>query len=394
MKRFYSILSIALLVVVVSLMLFGCRSKEVESALIYINQQNDWNKAMEQLKMAVQVNPADVEAHVLLAEGYGQFGDYENMVKEIDTAEKLMEGAPNPKFQTKLNYLRDKYWRISFNKGVGNVKKDSLEAAKKDFENCILIDANRPESYQNLGYVNVQLKNLDAAVENYKAAVKINPKDTDALISLINLYINAKKYQEAIDACDKILAMDPDNAQAIAEKAMAYDLLGNTEEAFKAYEQALAKNPDNKDLLFNMGRLYYRKGQYEQAIEKFKAVLESNPDDFESNVNIGNAYLLIAENYLKKYRDMDEKQLNKHADEFKADNKKAKEFYKLAIPYLEKAVVLAPDNPTGWYNLGVAYVQAGEAKKGADCFTISDQVKEGNLLKASDFVDENLSHLK
>jgi flagellar biosynthesis/type III secretory pathway protein FliH len=34
----------------VGLVLFGCRSKEVESALIYINQQNDWDKAMEQLK--------------------------------------------------------------------------------------------------------------------------------------------------------------------------------------------------------------------------------------------------------------------------------------------------------------------------------------------------------
>lgn len=394
MKRFYSILSIALLIVVVSLVMFGCRSKEVESALIYINQQNDWDKAMEQLKIAVQVNPADVEAHVLLAEGFGQKGDYANMVREISTAESLMEGAPNPKFQNRLNYLRDKYWRISFNKGVGNVKKDSLEAAKKDFENCILIDENRPESYQNLGYVNVQLKNLDAAIENYKKAVKINPKDTDALVSLTNLYINAKRYEDAINACDQILAVDPENTQAIAQKAMAYDLLGNSEEAFKAYDQALAKDPNNKDLLFNMGRLYFKKEQYEKAIEKFKSVIESNPDDFEANVNIGNAYLLIAENYLKKYRDMDEKQLNKHAKEFKADNAKAKEFYKHAIPYLEKAVVLSPDNPTGWYNLGVAYVQAGEEKKGADCFTISDQVKENNLLKASDFIDANLSHLK
>ncbi|NOZ60630.1 MAG: tetratricopeptide repeat protein [Calditrichaeota bacterium] len=394
MKRLYSILSIALLVVVVSLMLFGCRSKEVESALIYINQQNDWGKAMEQLKMAVQVNPADVEAHVLLAEGYGQSGDYENMVKEIDTAEKLMEGAPNPKFQNKLNFLRDKYWRISFNKGVSNVKRDSLQAAKKDFENCVLIDANRPESYQNLGYVNVQLKNIDAAVENYKTAVKLNPKDINAFISLTNLYLNQKRYQEAIDACNKILALDPENAQAIAEKAMAYDLLGNSEEAFKAYDEALAKNPNNKDLLFNMGRLYYRKGQYEDAIAKFKAVIESSPDDFEANVNIGNAYLLRAEDFLKKYRDMDEKQLAKHAAEFKSDNASAKEYYKQAIPYLEKAVVLSPDQATGWYNLGVAYVQAGEAKKGAECFNISDQVKEGNLLKASDFIDKNLSHLK
>ncbi len=394
MKRFYSILSFALLFILISLVFFGCRSKEVESALIYINQQNDWDKAMEQLKLAIQVNPADVEAHVLLAEGYGQFGDYDNMVKEIETAEKLMEGAPNPKFKARLDFARDKYWRISFNKGVGNVKKDSLEAAKKDFENCIKIDPNRPEAYQNLGYVNVQLNNLDAAIDNYKQAVRINPKDVDAYVSLANLYLNQKKYQEVVDVCDKILEIQPDHAEALAQKAMAYDLLGKTEEAFKAYEDALSKNPDNKDLLFNLGRLYYRKGKYDKAVEQFKAVIESNPDDFEANVNVGNAFLLIAEGYLKKYRDMTDKELNKHIKEFKEDNAKAKEYFKQAIPYLEKAVVLAPDNPTGWYNLGVAYVQAGEEKKGGECFKISDQVKEGNLLKASDFIDEYLSHLK
>ena len=60
MRTIKSILTVGILVLLVGLMLFGCRSKEVESALIYINQQNDWEKAMEQLDIAVQVNPGDV----------------------------------------------------------------------------------------------------------------------------------------------------------------------------------------------------------------------------------------------------------------------------------------------------------------------------------------------
>ena len=394
MKKLYSILMIAMLVLVVGVLLFGCRSKEVESALIYINQQNDWEKAMEQLHLAVQVNPADVEAHVWLAKGYGHYGEFDKMVKEIDTVEKLMQGAPKPKFQQEIDFLRDKYWRISFNKGVANAKHDSLEAAKKNFEDCIMIDPKRPESYKNLAYVNNQMGDLEAAIKSYQSAVKINPRDIETLSFITNLYINTKQYEKVIETCDKILVIDPENANAVATKAMAYDFMGETDLAFEAYEEALKKDPNNKDLIFNLGRLYYGKQDYENAIKQFEKVLEMSSDDYEANINVGNAYLLLADNILKKYRDMDEKELQKHQKEFKADKVKSKEFYKKSIPYLEKAVVLSPDKYDGWYNLAVAYVQAGETKKGEKCFKISDEVKENDFLNASEFIDEYLSHLK
>ena len=80
MKKMRSIIPIGILVLIVGLMMFGCRSKEVESALIYINQQNDWEKAMEQLDIAVKINPADIEAHVLRGKGFGHYGKFQEMV--------------------------------------------------------------------------------------------------------------------------------------------------------------------------------------------------------------------------------------------------------------------------------------------------------------------------
>ena len=103
MRRIYSVVALSLLVLFLAVIMFGCRSKEVESALIYINQQNDWDKAMEQLEVAVQVNPADVEAQVYLGEGYGRRGDYKKMKEHFDTATKLM-GAPG---QTKQNFMNN-----------------------------------------------------------------------------------------------------------------------------------------------------------------------------------------------------------------------------------------------------------------------------------------------
>jgi Flp pilus assembly protein TadD len=66
-----------------SIGLWACQSKEVTSAKVYI-QQGDWNKAIEQLQIAVQTYPNDPEAHYLLGRGYAEKGMYkERAVRSI-----------------------------------------------------------------------------------------------------------------------------------------------------------------------------------------------------------------------------------------------------------------------------------------------------------------------
>ena len=379
MRRSYSIITLGLLALLLMVMFFGCRSKEVESALIYINQQNDWGKAMEQLDLALQVNPADVEARVLRGEGFGRLGEYEKMNEDFNTAEKMMAepGTANAKFAEKVKYLKDKYWRQSFNKGVGNVKSEKMEDAAKDFSNCITIDPTRPEAHKNLAYVQVLSDQTEAAMSNYEEAIKIDPKDTEAMFSLANLYLSAKKFQETIELMDKVLAAEPGNVDAIAQKAMAFDYLGETDKAFAAYEEALANRPDDKDLTFNLGRLYFLKNDYKNAIEQFKKVLEIAPDDFEANLNTGNAYLSLAENIRKSLSDLDEKELAKIPEaEIKEKTDLAKKYFKAAIPYLEKAGKIQPENPVLWNNLGVAYINAGMEKEGTEAFKKAEELQK------------------
>jgi len=379
MRKIYAIAALSLLLLFLAVMMFGCRSKEVESALIYINQQNDWDKAMEQLQQAVQVNPADLEAQVYLGEGYGRRGEYQKMNEHYDAAKKLMEGAgkANQKFAEKINFDTDKFWRESFNKGVANVKAEKLADAALNFQNCIVIDANRPEAHRNLGYVNLQTENLEAAITNYQEVIRINPKDTETMGDLGRLYMRVNQYDKTIEIMDKILEIDPLNVDAVAQKAMAYDFLGQSDKAFAAYEEALSKRPDDPDLLFNLGRLYFLKDDYDRAIENFKKVLEKNPDDFESNLNIGNGYLSLAQNVLKAEREMESKELEKVPEKvIKAKKEPEAEYFKNAVPYLEKAVQVKPDDSVVWYNLGVAYTNVGMKEKGEEAFEKADALQQ------------------
>jgi tetratricopeptide (TPR) repeat protein len=378
MRRIYAVAALSLLVLFSAIMMFGCRSKEVESALIYINQQNDWDKAMEQLEQAVQVNPADAEAHVYLGEGYGRRGDYQKMNEQYETAMKLLSapGGANAKLIDKINNDRNRFWSQSFNKGVDNVKRDSLQGAIESFNGCVVIDPSRGEAYKNIAYVNERMENFEDAIKAYEEVIRITPQDTLIMIHLGRLYMLTKQAEKTIGLMDKVLAIDPMNVDAISQKAMAYDYLEQSDKAFEAYEDALERRPNDPDLRFNLGRLYFMRDDFTNAVIQFEKVLEINPDDLEANVNIANSYLSLAQNVLTKYREMTDKELAKVPEkEIKEKKNLEKEYYGKSVPYLEKAVQVKPDDPILWNNLGVAYVNAGMEEKGKAAFDKSEALK-------------------
>lgn len=378
MRRIYAVAALSLLVLFSAIMMYGCRSKEMQSALIYINQQNDWDKAMEQLELAVQVNPADAEAHVYLGEGYGRKGEFQKMNEHYETAMNLLSapGKANQKLVDKITVDRNRFWSQTFNKGVDYVKRDSLQRAIDEFKNSIIIDPSHTEGYKNVAYVNERMENFDGAVKAYEEVLRISPQDTVIMIHLGRLYMLTKQHEKTIELMDKVLAIDPDNVDAISQKAMAYDYLEQSDKAFEAYEDALARRPDDPDLRFNFGRLYFMRDDYQNAINQFEKVLEINPDDLESNVNVANSYLSLAQNVLTKYREMTDKELSKVPEkEIKEKKNLEKEYYTKAIPYLEKAVQVKPDDAILWNNLGVAFVNAGMEEKGKAAFEKSEALK-------------------
>jgi len=54
---------------------------------------------------------------------------------------------------------------------------------------------------------------------------------------------------------------------------------------------------------------------------------------------------------------------------------RANENYEKAIPYLEKATELRPDDASLWTNLGVAYINLGIKEKGEAAFKKAEEIK-------------------
>lgn len=359
-----------LLLVLSALVLWGCQPKEITSAKVYI-QQNDWENATKQLELAVQNYPDNPEAHYLLGRAYGLKGRYEDMNREFDASLKIA-----PKFAKEIEFERNKYWIENYNRGVRLFNEEDFEGAVEAFKTAITVDPSRVESYRNLAVALVRQNNLEGAVEYFKKALEIEPNSVETLNNLGTVYYQMERLEDAVQTFQKVLEIDPNNAQAISTLGLAYHLMGQTDEAIKAYEKALQTNPDNADLLFNYAALLLKKGEFERAAEQFQAVLKSNPDDYDAVVSVADAFLQVAERFTKEANKLETEDDKANAEEITKLRNTAKEFYKKAIPYLEKATELRPNNRNVWFNLGVAYIHLGEREKGEAAFKKADELEK------------------
>lgn len=353
--------SIALFVV-----LIGCQTKEVTSAKVYI-QQDNWDKAIEQLEQAATLTPNDPEVFRLLGEGYGNRGEWVKMNEMFDKSLAI-----SPKFEIDIKGMREKYWVNTFNNGVNKINGGDTEGAVEKFKEAIAIDPNHGESYKNLAYAYIKTENLEGAIQAYEDLLKLKPEDNETIHSLANLYFQTKNFDRVVTLEQQALQNNPADVDAVSNLALAYDFLGEKDKAQAEYEKALANNPNDKDLLFNLARLHYLNGDYDKAVALFEKVIASNPDDHDANLSIGNAYLNMGDAMRKK---MVEKETNNQTvtlEEMDA----LKNIYRQAIPYLEKALTMKPDNANAWNNLGVAYVNIGEAEKGKQAFDKSEELRK------------------
>jgi len=363
MKRVVSFALLALFSVGL-IVLIGCQSKEVTSAKVYI-QQDDWDKAIEQLEIAVETYPSDAEARMLLGRGYGKQGKFAQMMEQFNAAL-----ATGPAFENDIKHEIAYYWTGRLNDGVKAFNAGTMDKAIENFKTCIVIDPTKKEAYKNLASCYQRQENIPAAIAVMEDFLSKNPNDVETLLRAHDFYLVTKDYEKSIANLTKAKALDPENVDILSALAITYDMKGDRDMAFEVYNAAIEKNPDNVDLLFNLARLHFMRKEFDAAIKYFDRVVAINPNDFESNLNIGNAYLSEAESIDKEVREEEEK-IGKDLPEKRAE---VRSLYLKSIPYLEKSLEIKPDQSGVWNNLGVAYIRTDQVEKGKEAFKKAEEM--------------------
>lgn len=142
-------------------------------------------------------------------------------------------------------------------------------------------------------------------------AVKEYPNNEDVMTDLMNLYT---KYPE----------------------------LGSPDEVLTMIEKALVQNPDNISVWYSRGRVYATMNNYDECIKSFEQVVRLDPEGFNGYFYQGLFYTSKADEYNEVMRD---KTYKKQA-EYDADFKTLCDKYKEALPFLEKAISINPEDET------------------------------------------------
>jgi tetratricopeptide (TPR) repeat protein len=247
------------------------------------------------------------------------------------------------------------------NKGVEDFNGKAYAKAITKFKGSVTIAEHRG-LVDTLALFNVALaaergENYDEAIEYYNKCKAIDYRAGDVCGFIIGLYQKQGKDEEALKEVKACRAAFPDDQNMIIMELNYYLKEGDFEGAKANLDAAIKNDPENHVLHFSVGTVLDNMGKITEAEKSYLGALAIKADYFDANYNLGALYF------------NDAVQINNKAND-ELDNKKAKAIqdeasavFQKAMPYLEKARELKPEDRNTLKSLQSLYARVGETEK-------------------------------
>ncbi len=225
--------------------------------------QRDYEGAIIQLKNALQKQPDNLAARILIGRAYVEVGDGESAEKELTIA--LRAGGDDALIIVPLGQallLQHKY----------NKLLERVTPGLRSIEIETVIRMMR-------GSAHIAARNLDAAEREYLAARELDAGGSNALLGLAEVAIYKYDYARAESHIEEALKRDPDNADAWSLQGDFKRARGDLPAAIESYGKAIALEPIQVEsrrsraaVLIDLSRLH----EAQQDVDK---LLELVPED-------------------------------------------------------------------------------------------------------------------
>jgi tetratricopeptide (TPR) repeat protein len=264
---------------------------------------------------------------------------------------KTLDASSKKKRVTKeANEYIKKLSAVFYAKGAKVFKQQNYDKAIEYFKDAFQV-SRQLGSFDttaafNVGITGVLGKEPKVAVEYLKKCVDANFKEPKVFI-----YYNRALQQIGDTAgAESIIKLGrshfPGNLSLLLEQAQMYLERGQARQLISSLKEAIAKKPDNPanaNFNFLIGKSYDDMGIKDTAAMYYKKAITVNPKFFEAYYNIGAIFVNKAAKLQKEANNLP---LSK-TKEYNTLNKEANTNLRKAIPWLEKALAISPnDKPT------------------------------------------------
>lgn len=283
MIRKHAVLPLLVLALVV---VAGCRSAHVTSAILYIDQQM-YQRAVDVLHEGLEYSPDEPEAFFYLGESHSHLAEEavndndflaakRNYVQAFGYYQRAMEMDPSlqERVKTSLDYnygLRKNDGLIDLdlaNNTDGEMRDKYFESAEGQFRLAYAAYPDSTSPIKNIARMKIYQADLAAAAEDTE-------RQQDMLI-------------QSLELLDQVLEANPDAYALQADKADVLNKLGRNAEAGAIYDRLILEHPEDTELLLDIAGLATEEKNYERAADLYAQVagMFESDDDLDNDEDI------------------------------------------------------------------------------------------------------------
>jgi len=188
----------------------------------------------------------------------------------------------------------------------------------------------------------------DEAIKLYERAIVGDPRSLAARFALVSLAVLTGKHDIAKAQVAKMKELQPKDFRTLYSDALVSYVTGNPQHAHEVLERLVAARPDHLPSVFLSGLVDFQLGSNASAEVSLRKVLARSPED-------ANAGRILALVYLRQGRPAD------------------------ALEVLRPALQRTPDDPVLLRTAGEAYLASGNAKLAAASYERATAVDKGDV---------------
>jgi len=283
-------------------------------------------------------------------------------IRLLPKEKKAIAQAPTANVEAYNYYLKGRQFSHNFTKAF-------LFLAREMFAKAAEIDPNYARAYAGMASCDSRLKTWHKV-----------PIEADEILSI----------------AAKALELDPNLGEAYAAQGEALNASMRKDEAEAAFERALELDPNNFEAHLFYARFCVTQGKLEQAAEHYVRALEIRPDDCQSPLLLEQVLRSLGRGdegipYLRMGVKRAEEELRLHPESSRPAQLGACALVQLgekekALKWLERVMIIDPNDNGARYNSACAYALLGELDRAIDL--LNDWVKEAGPEQKNWFIHD------
>ena len=226
-----------------------------------LSQKGDRAHAIEQLENAVHLDPAMVNADVLLIQNLIRDKQYDKALAAIEALERKQPKNP-----------------VVFNlRGAIYLVKNDVANARKSFEQALTLDATSAAAAMNLAQLDLLDKNPEAARQRYQGILAKDNTNVQAMMGLAGIAKATSQESEYVAWLEKAAKTGPSAVRPRMLLANYYLQKNEVQKALALASEVQTANPNNAETLDLLGTAQLAAGEKENAASTYSKLVKLFP---------------------------------------------------------------------------------------------------------------------